>query len=59
MSILGQCLFYLNSRPIVVRLLKTEYSLADIEMFADHIASFSLNAMQGVFTLKESPPLLD
>jgi TetR/AcrR family transcriptional regulator, regulator of cefoperazone and chloramphenicol sensitivity len=52
MSIMGQCLFYRHSRPVVARLFKKEYSPADIEMFADHITTFSLQALRGIPTFK-------
>ncbi|MBI3127553.1 MAG: CerR family C-terminal domain-containing protein [Candidatus Tectomicrobia bacterium] len=48
-SIIGQCLFYYNCRPIISRLFpEQDYSPADIERLADHITRFSLGALQGV-----------
>lgn len=52
MSIMGQCLFYRNSRSVVSRLLKKEYEPADIERFANHITTFSLRALQGPATTR-------
>jgi len=50
MSIMGQCLFYRNSRPVVARLFEKEYGPSDIKMFADHITAFSLQAIRGIST---------
>jgi AcrR family transcriptional regulator len=52
MSIMGQCLFYRNSRPVVARLLQKDYKPVDIEMFADHITTFSLQALRGIPSFK-------
>ena len=56
MSIMGQCLFYRNSRSVVSRLLKKDYEPADIERFADHITTFSLRALQGPATTRACTP---
>lgn len=48
-SIIGQCLFYYNCRPIISRLFpEQDYSPADIENLADHITQFSLGALHGL-----------
>ncbi len=50
MSIMGQCLFYRNSRPVVTRLFNKEYGSTEIEAFAEHITTFSLQALRGMST---------
>lgn len=46
MSIMGQCLFYRNSRPVVSRLIPGRYDATWIQEIADHITAFSLRALQ-------------
>ena len=42
MSIIGQCLYFRNARPIVFRLRHKEgYTDKDIKEIADHIINFS------------------
>jgi len=55
-SILGQCLFYVRSRPMLERL-APELSRGSerIEWIAEHITSFSLAALRGLFH-KNNPP---
>jgi AcrR family transcriptional regulator len=49
MSVLGQCLYFRNSRPVISRLLrKDHYSVEEINEIADHIACFSLEALAGL-----------
>ena len=49
MSVLGQCLYFRNSRPVISRLLrKDHYSAEEINEIADHIACFSLEALAGL-----------
>ena len=49
MSVLGQCLYFRNSRPVISRLLrKDHYSDEEINEIADHIACFSLEALAGL-----------
>ena len=49
MSILGQCLYFKHSRPVISRLLrKDHYSAEEINEIADHIACFSLEALAGL-----------
>jgi AcrR family transcriptional regulator len=46
-SIVGQCLFYHHSRPVIQRLFpEQEYARSDIEALADHITEFSFAAIQ-------------
>jgi TetR/AcrR family transcriptional regulator, regulator of cefoperazone and chloramphenicol sensitivity len=45
-SIVGQCLFYHHSRPVITRLFPEQrYEPADIERLAAHIAGFSARAL--------------
>jgi hypothetical protein len=49
MSVLGQCLYFRNSRPVISRLLrKDHYTVEEINEIADHIACFSLEALAGL-----------
>jgi AcrR family transcriptional regulator len=49
MSVLGQCLYFRSSRPVISRLLrKDHYSVEEINEIADHIACFSLEALAGL-----------
>jgi AcrR family transcriptional regulator len=49
MSVLGQCLYFRNSKPVISRLLrKDHYSAEEINEIADHIACFSLEALAGL-----------
>jgi len=49
MSVLGQCLYFKHSRPVISRLLrKDHYSVEEINEIADHIACFSLEALAGL-----------
>jgi AcrR family transcriptional regulator len=49
LSIVGQCLFYHHSRPVLERLFgPQQYGDADLRCLADHIASFSLAALRGL-----------
>jgi hypothetical protein len=49
MSIMGQCLYFKHSRPVISRLLhKDHYTAAEIGVIADHIAFFSLEALAGL-----------
>jgi AcrR family transcriptional regulator len=49
MSVLGQCLYFRNSRPVISRLLrKDHYSAEEINEITDHIACFSLEALAGL-----------
>lgn len=46
-SILGQCLFYRHSYPVLQRLHPTlRYSQSEIKAIADHISEFSLQALK-------------
>ncbi len=48
-SILGQCLFYRNSHPVLQRMNPTlHYDRKEIEAIARHIADFSLPALRAV-----------
>lgn len=48
-SILGQCTFYQYSPHIIAKYFKTsKFTLEEIEKIADHISSFSLNAIKRV-----------
>ena len=50
MSILGQCLYFRNAKPIIFRLWRKEnYSNEDIKEIADHIITFSLQALDNYF----------
>jgi AcrR family transcriptional regulator len=47
MSIVGQCLYFRNSLPIVNRILEKEkFSRQEIIALADHISHFSLSALE-------------
>ena len=46
-SIMGQCLFYRSSRPVVARLARGRFDSARIRRIADHVTAFSLQAIQG------------
>jgi hypothetical protein len=49
MSVLGQCLYFRSSRPVISRLLrKDHYSVEEINEIADHIACFSREALAGL-----------
>ncbi|MBA4398011.1 MAG: DUF1956 domain-containing protein [Syntrophus sp. (in: bacteria)] len=49
MSVLGQCLYFKHSRPVISRLLhKDHYTAEEISEIADHIACFSLKALAGL-----------
>jgi AcrR family transcriptional regulator len=49
MSVLGQCLYFRTSRPVISRLLrKDHYTVEEINEIADHITSFSLEALSGL-----------
>jgi AcrR family transcriptional regulator len=48
-SIMGQCIFYSHSYPVLQRLHPTlRYSQAEIRAIAEHIAEFSLLALQQI-----------
>jgi hypothetical protein len=45
-SIVGQCLYYRNSREVIRRITgREQFGVEEIEAIADHITRFSLNAM--------------
>lgn len=46
MSIMGQCLFYRDSGPVVSRLHQGPFDAARIRQIAEHITAFSLRALQ-------------
>lgn len=49
MSVLGQCLYFRYSRPVISRLLhKEHYNAEEIDQIADHITRFSLEALSGL-----------
>ncbi|MFH1080138.1 MAG: CerR family C-terminal domain-containing protein [Pseudomonadota bacterium] len=49
MSVLGQCLYFRSSRPVIIRLLrKDHYSAQEIKEISDHITCFSLKALAGL-----------
>ncbi len=49
-SILGQCLYYRHSQPVLQRLYpKLRYSHKEIEAMAGHIADFSLAGIDSIF----------
>lgn len=57
MSIVGQCLFYHHSRPVIERLNGPQrYADSDIKRLADHITRFSLAALRERRTTKERSP---
>jgi AcrR family transcriptional regulator len=54
LSIVGQCLLYHHSRPVLERLYGPQrYADADIKHLADHITRFSLAALRGARPRKE------
>ena len=49
MSVLGQCLYFKHSRPVISRLLRKDYyTVEEINEIADHITCFSLEALSGL-----------
>ena len=49
MSILGQCLYFKHSRPVIDRLLRqNHYTTKEINEIANHIKCFSLEAISGL-----------
>jgi len=55
-SVLGQCLFYVRSRPMIERVAPELHHGADrIERIAGHIATFSLAALRQLYFEKKSP----
>jgi len=49
MSILGQCLYFRNARPVVCKLLHNDnYCAEEIEKITEHITQFSLAALSGL-----------
>ena len=52
-SITGQCLYYRFAQPVVMKLNpKVKFDQASIEILADHITHFSLNALKQFATTK-------
>jgi hypothetical protein len=46
MSIIGQCLYFRNARPIIFRLRHQEgYTDEDVKEIAEHIINFSLKGL--------------
>lgn len=57
-SIVGQCLFYVRSRPMIERLCPELNSGPErIDRIAHHISTFSLAALHGVFNESSQPAL--
>lgn len=57
-SIVGQCLYYRNSREVIKRIIgKENFSASEIEEIASHITKFSLAAMRSCYgrRLREEP----
>lgn len=55
-SIMGQCLFYIRSRSMLERIAPELSSSPDrIDRIAEHIASFSLVALRGLFSKSTQP----
>jgi AcrR family transcriptional regulator len=55
-SILGQCLFYVRSRPMIERLMPELSRGADrVDRIAEHIATFTLAALCHLYKEKKSP----
>ena len=53
-SIIGQCLFYKNCRPVVERLMPENVPTPeDMEAIAEHIVEFSLHGIRGLTKKKE------
>ena len=57
MSIMGQCLFYRNSRPVISRLYQERFDSPMIHEIAEHITTFSLRALQGCKTRDQAPTM--
>jgi TetR/AcrR family transcriptional regulator, regulator of cefoperazone and chloramphenicol sensitivity len=56
-SIVGQCVFYHHSRPVVVRLFPEQrYAPQDIARLAEHIAGFSALALSAMRAAAEGGP---
>jgi AcrR family transcriptional regulator len=48
LSIIGQCLFYQQARPVVATIYGHTYDTREIEQIAGHITQFSLHAIQAI-----------
>jgi len=49
MSVLGQCLYFRYSKPVISRILRKDcYTVEEIGEIADHIANYSLEALSGL-----------
>jgi AcrR family transcriptional regulator len=48
LSIIGQCLFYQQARPVVANIYGRKYGTHEIERIADHITRFSLKAIKAL-----------
>jgi AcrR family transcriptional regulator len=49
-SIMGQCLYYRNSRAVISRIIgKDQFSTSEIEDITEHIKRFSLGAMRSYY----------
>ncbi len=56
LSIVGQCLFYEHSKPVIQRLFKdVGYAPADIDMLSHHITDFSIAAIRQMTHGKKKP----
>jgi AcrR family transcriptional regulator len=53
LSIVGQCLFYRHSAPVIARLYPDLVPAEEIARIADHITRFSLAAMRGLRPAKK------
>jgi len=54
-SVISQCLFYQQARPMVQRLMpEQQFTCADIEALAEHITRFSLAALAGLRSRRHS-----
>lgn len=49
-SVIGQCLYFHNARPVMKRISEQHTDPAEIERIAEHIASFSITAIRGLKT---------
>jgi AcrR family transcriptional regulator len=55
LSIVGQCLFYRHSAPVIARLYPDLVPPKEIARIADHVTRFSLGAIRGLRPSKRDP----
>lgn len=53
LSIVGQCLFYRHSAPVIARLYPDLVPVKEVARIADHVTRFSLEAIRGLRSAKK------